>query len=606
MSRRTLIACSAVLALLAAAPVIADEAVPFVMAIYNPHSQTGSHTWTFEELAAHGFDAFYQQADWTWEWFSPGWHEKRMGTDSVEAAKHGLHYVAGGYYHSPPWDMINFTYSRAVNKAGTIETLTPSPVDDNYWRYIIEEGAINIANLSLYYPIWGLVWDVELYNHGAFRPSDYSYDEAALEEFARDYGVTIPLLPHNDRHGWLKDKGLLEAFQDWQSNKVYRMARGTLEKVRAINPNIRLGILCFEEESWWHWALVRGFGTDDSPTSAWSEKTYAGFKFGPGDSDKTYLEIWAEHDVRGQWLPGIAAIDPWKQFAAIEQALRHVGHLWLYQRQYPEERGPEFDRTFSFVHKYILWNGTAINPLPTFRLHPWISASPHMGPSGLVSCFLDTYVWKTPPPTSFQIITDVSEVEYSGGFNYTTKMLRGPNPTLQPRDFPCVIYGITRDDLEKTETFAVIREVEDLLGFLARLGLGDLAEVASEIARARLDLDAGRVTESKARAYQARSSAYEAIQGLVWPLVDEARRDPRNSQMPLSLVSVFSNAKNMISRADVYKGQAYFYSAMKDWSLSVREPLPVAAALAVLTGVARFRRLLRQAAPPNGRRARVL
>ena len=571
MHRSALLLLGTVLVLLVPVPVPAEDALPFTMAIYNPASQTGGHTWTFEELAAHGFGAFYQQADWTWEWFSPGWHEQRMGTDSVEAASHGLYYVAGGYYHSPPWDMINFTYSRAANEAGIVETLTPSPVDDNYWRYIIEEGAVNLASLSLRYPIWGLVWDIELYNHGAFSPTDYSYDEAALQEFARDARVIVPALPPRSRYGWLRDNGLLGAFQEWEADKVCRMARGTLEKVQAINPDFRLGILYFEERSWWHWALVKGFGSEESPTSAWSEKTYAGFRHGPGDSDETYLEMWADHGIHGQFLPGIAAIQPWKQYAAIEQALRHIGHLWLYQRHYPPEMGPEFDRTFSFVNRYILWNGTGINPLPTFKLHPGIDASPHMGPDGLVSCFFDTYVWKAPPPSSFQIITDAEEIEYSGGFNYTTKTLAGPNPTLKPGDFPCIIYGITRRDLERTETFAVIREVEELLTYHHHLGLGELEAVAGLIAEARADLDAGRLTDARAKAYQARSSAYGGIQGQVWPLVDQAQSNPRESSIPLRLLSVFSNARSMISGEDAAKGESYFYSAMRDWAVSVPE-----------------------------------
>jgi len=561
----------------------AGGSIPFTMAIYNPYSQDGGHTWTFEELAAHGFGAFYQQADWTWEWFSPGWHEERMGTDSVEAARHGLYYVAGGYYHSPPWDMINFTYNRAVNWDGVVEVKTPSPVDENYWKYIMEEGAVNLANLSLHYPIWGLVWDIELYNHGAFGPSDYSYDEGALMGFAEDINRSIPQLAPNQRYSWLRDNGLLGAFQDWCADRAFELARGTLEKVQSINPEFRLGILYFEERSWFHWALVRGLGSHESPTSAWTEKTYAGYKHGPGGGDKTYLEMWEEHGVHGQFIPGIAAIEAWKQFGAMEQALRYMGHLWLYQRHYPYERGAEFDRTFSFVQKYVLFNGTGINPLPTFRLHPGLNASPHMGPDGKVSCFLDTHVWSLPPPTSYRIITDADEIEYSGSFNYTTRILRGPDYVLHPDDFPCIIHGLSEDDLERTEITAVIQEVEDIAGFYHRLGLGNLSEIVKQAGDARGYMEQGRLGESRVRSLEARSGAYAALEAAVWPMVDEANANPRESEIPLSLLSVFANARNMMSGQDLAKGQSYLYTAVRDWSSSVPEVIP--SMVSIITGL---------------------
>jgi hypothetical protein len=137
----------------------------------------------------------------------------------------------------------------------------------------------------------------------------------------------------------------------------------------------------------------------------------------------------------------------------------------------------------------------------------------------------------------------------------------------------------------------VIREVEDLLGFFGNLELGDIAGMGDQLSNASIDLEQGRLVESKSGAFDARSATYGAIQDVVWQLVDEANANPRNSKIPLRLLSVFANARNMIEGNDIAKGESYLYSALKDWSASIPEPmLPVLSILLVIDLLRKRRR----------------
>ncbi len=200
----------------------------FTRAMYGP--------WNMSELGGVSFDAFYNYFDWTWELYLPGVTEERMGPESVYAAGNNVTYVAGQYYQQPMWSMVTWNYSHAVAPSGVVETYTPSPVDDSWWLHMVEEPALFIANLSLHYPIWGIVWDIELYGHDAFLRKHYSYDNAALREFANATNNTIPDLHPPNRMPWLRNNGLLNEYHDWQEQKAYRLAKGTERKVHAINP----------------------------------------------------------------------------------------------------------------------------------------------------------------------------------------------------------------------------------------------------------------------------------------------------------------------------------------------------------------------------------
>ncbi len=167
-----------------------------------------------------------------------GWLEERLRQRILELAPLGMKVIAGLYYCVPPAPDVG-NYSRAVGKGRSPEQVVPSPVDETWWRYYVEEPGVVIANLSLYYPIWGIVWDWERYIEGRyFEREDYSYDEAAVQAFARDTNRTIPYVPPAERYSWLEGQGLVEEFQAWQEHKLYLMAKRTETKIHSINPSL--------------------------------------------------------------------------------------------------------------------------------------------------------------------------------------------------------------------------------------------------------------------------------------------------------------------------------------------------------------------------------
>jgi len=576
-SMRGLLSLFLIMQVLLCGGVAARGGIPWTMAAY-------AAPWNYSELARLGFDAVYRHADWTWEKMVPGWHEKNLGKASLQAQRYNITFVAGQYYQQPSWQYIDFNYSRAVDQYGHVETRTPSPVDENWWRYMMEEPAVFIANMSLYYPIWGIVWDMELYYHETFRPPDYTFDEAAIQAFARDTGRNIP----RQRHDWLKAHGLLDEYLRWQEEKAYRLALQLSEKVHTINPNLTLGILYFED-AWFHWKILEGFMTPHAPVTGWNEQTYGGYKLGGPEGVDTYRERWVQHGLNGEFLPGISAIAPWLQLTSIEAALRDNGHLWIYQQS--EDR-PERKMELALVNRYFLFNRTGVDPLPAFDLSPGVYARPYLGPEGKVSCLLDTVEYGVPPPTGFAVITESPRIEYAGK-NFTVKTLQGPNPYLKPDDFPCVVYGLEVDDLRRTYIRALIRETETMASLYLGLGLGEdprLQEIQISVEAARRSFSDGRYGEAEARVLGARDEMYALCQEKIWPLVDAALQNPRNSPIPLQLLNVFSSAKRYIEKGEAMKGRAWLFEGLKQWSARVDEIFWHLAGLCVLAASIGIRR----------------
>ena len=97
----------------------------------------------------------------------------------------GLSHRTGLFYWGGDW----LDYVHAVDYNGEEVPRVPSPVDETYWLGVIVEPALAIANLSLSRPIWGIVWDFELYLYdSSLNAKDYSYDEPALRVFANASG----------------------------------------------------------------------------------------------------------------------------------------------------------------------------------------------------------------------------------------------------------------------------------------------------------------------------------------------------------------------------------------------------------------------------------
>jgi len=540
----------------------------FTRAMYGP--------WNSSELASFGFDAFYRYFDWTWELYSPGITEERMGKESLEAAKDNVTYVAGQYYQQPMWSMIDFNYSHAVSKSGVVETRTPSPVDDNWWRYMVEEPAIFIANLSVHYPIWGIVWDIELYGHDAFLRTDYSYDEAAMIEFSNATNSTIPRLQTTKRYSWLKNNGLLERYHRWQEEKAYSLAKRTEEAVHAINPSLSLGLLGFED-SWFHWTILRAWNSSTAPVTAWCEKTYGGYKIGGNEGVDHFQRIWKQYGLNGKFLPGFRA-----GVTSMEAAIRHNGALWIYQynghpwQSYGDELKQRYVRMYRAIDSFFYFNTSVARPLPIFDLMPGVEARPYLGPNDTCSVLLKPHGGSA--PTNFTILTDVPRIKYMWYKDAPVvyddcvmTTLEGPNPVLSPDAFPCVISGLRVGDLLPTEVWALLSELQNLRHLYISAGIGLPSGIDEVLLKARGYFESGRYEEARTELLSFRNQTYAFGMDKIRPMVETGFSDPRNSEIPLSILRLFSMAENAFERGDVREGEVLFTEGLLNLSKEVND-----------------------------------
>jgi len=575
----------------------AAEGFPFHRAVYRPWNFDVHGSWNFSELGSLGLDAFYALGDWTWEKSSPGWSEDRFGSESILAAANNVTYIAGQYYLQPMWQYIDFNYSRAVDQYGREEAYTPAPLDEAWWRHMMEEAGVFIANLSLRYPIGGLVWDMEPYYSQGFQPAHYSYDEASLGAFANATNRTLPSLPPAQRHGWLQANGLLEQYKAWSGTKAYLLARNVAEKIHAINPELQLGILGFVD-CWFYWSMLRGFNSSTAPVSAWYEGTYRGYVSSGPEGVSRYLDLWQSNQLNGQFIPGIGMISPWAALTSMEASVRETGGFWFYQRdgQPPAEYEAALRAVYGAVDRYIFFRGSQASPLPPFDLPPGLEARPYLGPDGNVSVLLNEREHGIHPPTSFIITSSRGQVGYFGQ-NLTPTIWNGTDLTLGPQDFPCIVFGLDQVDLALIRARALVREMEGLLLAHQRLGLGDIPSARDALQIATSHLGAGQYAEATAELTKVRNQTYHAILAEVWPLVEAGIASPKTSVIPLALLSRFSLADRLMSEGKEASGQMYFYWGLRDWSLSVAEPLLLVftfLALLSMLVVAKRRRILRK------------
>jgi hypothetical protein len=531
-----------------------ESDVGFARAIYGP--------WNYTQDAMVGLDADYDNTWWTQ---GPERVLDKFRRNSMEAAASNITYVAGLYYLG---DHARFDYVRAVNDAGLEQTETPSPVDRTYWMRMMEEPALAVANLSLHYPIWGLVWDFELYlADDGWGTEDYSFDHAALQEFAVEKGHIIPNLTPRQRHPWLRDNGLLGEYLAWQEEEVYEMARETEAKVHAINPELSLGILGFSD-CWRYWITLQAFCAPGAPVTLWTEDTYGGY-----DEDRIdYLrESLDGYGLEGKVLPGLytVALSPWKMVEDMERAIRHNGAFWIYQHDGDQYRLADewtYSRAYDAFNRYIFFNASRARALPTIELYPGVEARPYDGPDGVTLLLLPR------PGISAEgapeLLTESSQLHYIGK-NVTLKVVKSRNLSLG--EMPCMIYGLTREDIHRTHAWSLVREIDTLLGLYNRLELGRLPAIEGALAEAKEDFLESRYDLVIEGLNSTVATGYGAVLDAVWPLIEEAKRSPRESPIPIAALSKISGAERMYSQGDYADGNAYLLSGLGAWAAAVPE-----------------------------------
>ncbi len=558
LTARLVFACLIVLMSWPAA--MAGDSFPFCRAAYNYRS--------LADLNGSGFDGVFCPADW-----NAGGERvlKNLGQRSLEVATLNITFVAGLYYCVPPAGDIG-NYSRAVGKDRPAESIVPSPVDETWWRHYVEEPGVAVANLSLYYPVWGLVWDWERYIEGRnFEREEYSYDEAAVQAFAGATNRAIPYVPPTERYSWLVSRGLVEEFHRWQEERLYSMAKETEKKIHAINPNLSLGLLGFTND-WFPWTVLGAFNSSTAPVTAWCEETYAGYYMVETWASPQYFrELWRQHRLNGQFLPALWGMtDPWSLLTEMEAAIRDNGALWVYlwDLGIASYRFETYKKMYRIFDSFLFFNASVANPLPAFDLCPGIQAKPYLGPGGTVSVLLDPYVHVV--PSSITILSDVCL--WYAGEDLSIKLLES-NPTLGPEDMPCIVSGLEEDDLLPTQVWAMLEELGNLTQFYRGIGAGQLSDVESIISLALDDFRAGRYLQARSRILGVRDDVYQKVLRDIWPTVEEGFASPRSSKVPIPVLRSISDARDMFEGGKMSEGETYLFEGLREWSAAVPEPM---------------------------------
>lgn len=524
------------------------EELPFSVVTYptggirEPENMTG--------FSRMGFDGFYYNGYWEWE--DPEMIEEWCVPFSLACAENNMSFIAGLYWYWVRGE--EFDYSLAVNQFGEAAKTMPSPVSEGWWKHMMEDPAVYVANLSLHYPIWGIVWDTEFYGPDAFERGYYSYDQEAIGNFANDTQTDIPSLDANRGREWLEQNGLLEEFQSWQEHKSYLLAKGVAEKVHRINPDFTLGLFPLFED-WWQMALLKGFGTY-TPAAAWTGwNTYDGISRYYAQKLQSELE---ERDINFTFAGGIGR---WIPLSRKETAVRYCDASWWYGTT------PSWAKEGNkVVREYIYLNQTHADMLAPISFGPDVYAHPYRAPDGIVSVMMAPYEDGKTLFDDFRLLTDRQTIripeEY--GLNPDSpgkEPLESPDPVIPAGDLPCLVYGMDEMELARTGLWYLTNELKNLTTFYSAAGLGNLSTVHEALAIAEATSDPRDAVDIL---MSARDEAYD----LVLQRASYAIENPGNITVPPSAAGNLWIADLKISKGQLDKGRVYVYEGMHEWYMA--------------------------------------
>ncbi len=190
-------------------------------------------------------------------------------------AKHGVGFwpvfnFFGG--HEPKWVG---QYRHHVTRQGNRLDRTPCPIDEDFWRRIIEARFVLLAELSRKYPMVGVILDLEMYGADATGYHGVCYSDYAIDRVLRAAGKDVKPPPPAERYAWLEKQGLLETYRNGTRQAVRQLAEHTRDAVDKIAPNLLLGAFHADRESPVPDGILLGLGRPGKPMLAYTEMTYS-------------------------------------------------------------------------------------------------------------------------------------------------------------------------------------------------------------------------------------------------------------------------------------------------------------------------------------------
>jgi hypothetical protein len=223
---------------------------------------------------------------------------------NLEGGSHERHYLEGAD-------------RREVDANGRRYEKTPCPLDKRFWKAAVTDRAVVFAELSREMRLEAFVLDPEMYG------ADHTglggcYCDDCFREFYEHQGETAPAVAAEQRAEALREAKLADEYQTWLHETLRQMATETREAAHAIAPELMLGLLLGDYDTWCTDAIREGWGTPELPMIAFSETTYSS---GYSDYIKRTQAMLAERGQHVVLCPGL-----WlKQFLPQEIP----GHLYF-------------------------------------------------------------------------------------------------------------------------------------------------------------------------------------------------------------------------------------------------------------------------------------
>lgn len=199
--------------------------------VMQPEAKWVTEEWMVKETADAGFNVL-----------SP-----RIGFDRLDEVRQVAQWCGDYGIYYMPWmrgslaapEVAEADGKRMVWENGSVQPLY-SPNSDEFWewttRYVIEYAKLSAENPACI----GVFLDYENYSRGGMgNLYGLSYDDEIMSAFADAQQIEIPELKAEERKPWLEEKGLHEAFQEFQVNEWRRRCRELRQAVDAISPSFQ-------------------------------------------------------------------------------------------------------------------------------------------------------------------------------------------------------------------------------------------------------------------------------------------------------------------------------------------------------------------------------
>ena len=207
----------------------------------------------------------------------------------------------------------------------------PCPQDETWWRLFTHEAVAVARGVP---DCEGAVLDTESYRGSSLTypyygrwPLNMCYCDVCFGEFAREQGLQVDL-PPEQRYPLLRDRGLIDAYQDHLRSKMREVGESVMASVHRVNPHFFVGLVNYDD-NWWMEGLAQGLGSEQCPTVLMTEDEY----YCPIGADfRERMQRMGELGLHVRYCPGFAIYrwPPEQMAAEALQRLLDADGYWIF------------------------------------------------------------------------------------------------------------------------------------------------------------------------------------------------------------------------------------------------------------------------------------